>query len=74
MNDTYKMHPKTFNKINNDIANNTNSHNNSNSNNNITINNNINYVEYGYENLHEIFTQQEAIKLPTIGYIMDITH
>ncbi len=67
MNDKYKMHPKTFNKINNDIANNTNS------NNNITINN-INYVEYGNENLHEIFTPQEAIKLPTIGYIMDITH
>jgi hypothetical protein len=65
MNDTYKMHPKTFNKINNDIANNQN--NNSNSNNNITINN-INYVEYGNENLHEIFTPQEAIKLLNYGY------
>ena len=69
MNDTYKMHPKTFNKINNDIVNNQNNqNNNSNSNNNITINNNINYVEYGYENLHEIFSQQEAVKLLNCGY------
>ena len=68
MNNTYKMHPKTFNKINNEMSNSNNQTTNSNNNNNIIINNNIKYVEYGYENLHEVFTQQEAIKLLNYGY------
>jgi hypothetical protein len=63
MNNTYKMHPKTFNKINNEMTNSNNQ-----TTNNIVINNNIKYVEYGNEDLYKVFTQQEAIKLLNYGY------
>jgi hypothetical protein len=52
MNKNYKMHPKTFQKMVN-----------SNNNNNITINNNFRYVEYGKEDLHNVFTKQEKIMI-----------
>ncbi len=50
MNKKCKMHPKTFQKM-------------VNSNNNITINNNFRYVEYGKEDLHNVFTKQEKIMI-----------
>ena len=56
INKNCKMHPKTFQKM-------VNSNNLTNSNNNITINNNIKYVEYGKEDLHNIFTKKEKLML-----------
>jgi len=61
MNQKYKMHPKTFQKM-------INSNNLINSNNNITINNNINnikYIEIGREDLPNVFTKDEKIMLLT---------
>jgi len=55
MNQKYKMHPKTFQKM-------VNSNNNITINNN-TINNNIKYVEIGNEDLYNVFTKQEKIML-----------
>jgi len=54
MNKKYKMHPKTFQKMVN--SNNL-------SNNNITINNNIKYVEFGRENLNDVFSKTEKLML-----------
>jgi len=55
MNQKYKMHPKTFQKMVNS---------NNYSNNNITINNNnIKYIEIGREDLHNVFTKEEKIML-----------
>ena len=54
MNQKYKMHPKTFQKM-------VNSNNNITINN--TINNNIKYVEIGKEDLHNVFTKQEKLML-----------
>ncbi len=53
MNQKYKMHPKTFQKMVNS---------NNYSNNNITINN-IKYVEYGKEDLYNVFSKNEKIML-----------
>ena len=57
MNQKYKMHPKTFQKM----VNSTNNSNNF-SNNNITINN-IKYVEYGKEELYNVFSEKEKIMI-----------
>jgi hypothetical protein len=54
MNQKYKMHPKTFQKMVNS--------NNINSNNNITINN-IKYIEYGSEDLYNVFSKNEKLML-----------
>ncbi len=54
MNKKCKMHPKTFQKMVNS---------NNYSNNNITINNNIRYVEYGRENLNDVFSKKEKMML-----------
>ena len=60
MNQKYKMHPKTFQKM----INSNNAINNNNNNNNITItNNNIKFIEYGREDLHNVFTKQEKLML-----------
>ncbi len=59
MNQKYKMHPKTFQKMIN--SNNTNNTNNNQIN--MTINNNIKYVEIGNENLYNVFTKQEKLML-----------
>ncbi len=58
MNQKYKMHPKTFQKM----INSNNFSNNFSNNNNITINN-IKYVEYGREDLHNVFSKKEKIDL-----------
>jgi hypothetical protein len=56
MNQKCKMHPKTFQKMINS--------NNNNNNNNITINNNnIKIIEFGREDLFNVFTKQEKIML-----------
>ncbi len=53
MNKQYKMHPKTFQKMIN-----------SNNNNNITINNNnIKIIEFGKEDLHNVFTKEEKLMI-----------
>jgi hypothetical protein len=54
MNQKFKMHPKTFQKMINS---------NNFSNNNITINNNIKYVEIGKEDLYNVFTKKEKLML-----------
>jgi hypothetical protein len=54
MNQKCKMHPKTFQKMVNS--------NNINSNNNITINN-IKYIEYGSEDLYNVFSKNEKLML-----------
>ena len=56
-----KIHPKTLNKINNQLINNNNNNNNNINNGNIT-NNNI-YVQLGRENLSEILTEKEKKKI-----------
>ena len=70
MNQKYKMHHKTFQKMINS--------NNINSNNNITINN-IKYVEFGKEELHNVFSKEEKLMLlnkkgSTIEHIVRYTH
>jgi hypothetical protein len=52
-----KVHPKTFNKINNQLINQ-----NSNNNNNNTINN-INIVQLGNENLIDVLTEKQKLKI-----------
>ena len=53
------MHPKTFQKINNQLINNNNTTNNITNNNNI----NITYVKFGDEKLSEILTDNEMLKI-----------
>ena len=79
-----KIHPKTLQKINNQLVNgNINNINNSNSNiNNGTINNTVNIVKFGTEELNKILTQSEILKilnrkmcsLEESGYIKNATH
>jgi hypothetical protein len=66
MNKQCKIHPKTFQKINKQLNNNTNTITNSNNNNNI-INNNI-IIQLGREKLSEIFTKKEIINILQRGY------
>jgi len=52
---SYKMHPKTFQKINNQLINNNTTNN--------TNNINITYVKFGDEKLSEILTDSEMMKI-----------
>ena len=55
-----KIHPKTFNKMNNQLIN---QNNNNNNNNNNTINNTINIYQLGNENLSEVLTDEQKMKI-----------
>jgi len=70
LNEKCKMHPKTLNKINNNLQNNNNCHNK-------TINYNI--VELGKENLSELFTIEQQKKIlkhryKCIDYLVETVH
>lgn len=72
MNRKYKMHPKTLQKMINNINTNTNTNTNSNNTINMTINNNIKYVELGDEELHKVFSKKEKMSiLSGLGSPMD---
>ena len=60
-----KMHPKTFQKINNRLINNNTTNNTNNTINNTINNNNINitYVKFGDEKLSEILTDDDMLKI-----------
>jgi hypothetical protein len=67
MNTKCKMHPKKLQKL----INTNNSHNNitNNTNNNLTINNNqINIIQLGDENLNDVFSKEEKLKILKRGY------
>jgi hypothetical protein len=57
-----KVHPKTFNKINKQLNNNTQI------NDNKVINNNI-IIQLGKEKLHEVFSKEEQLKVLNQGYM-----
>ena len=71
MNKNCKMHPKKFQKLinsTNHSNNNTNSNNTNSNNLTITNNNQINIIHLGDENLNEVFSKDEKLKILKRGY------